>query len=102
MQTQKNSHCRLWLGRIFISYLRKAGHTVHLYEKSRYQADSVLGTFNKFSNVKQGLESARWCWDIGFSSRNRNTHGQTRYSLGRQATFKIMVKKVIYSISRGR
>jgi kynurenine 3-monooxygenase len=23
----------------------------------RYQADSVLGTFNKFSNVKQGLES---------------------------------------------
>jgi hypothetical protein len=28
-------------------------------------------------------------------SRNRNTHGQTRYSLGRQSlTFKIMVKKV--------
>jgi flavin-dependent dehydrogenase len=45
--------------------------------------------------------SARWCWDIGFSSRNRNTHGQA-YSLGTSLTFKIMVKKVkVFILSRG-
>jgi kynurenine 3-monooxygenase len=45
------------VGSLLAIYLRKAGHTVHLYDRSPDIRFSSR-TFNKFSNVKQGLESA--------------------------------------------
>jgi hypothetical protein len=77
MQTQKTIVGLV--GSLLAIYRKQAIPFTYMIEV-RYQADSVLRTFNKFSNVKQGLESARWCWDIGFSSRNRNTHGQTLFT----------------------
>jgi kynurenine 3-monooxygenase len=103
MQTQKNSHCRLWLvGSLLAIYLRKAGHTVHLYDRSPDIRQIQFRTFNKFSNVKQGLESARWCWDIGFSSRNRNTMDKRAIHLvDKQLSKYGQEGESIYSISRG-
>jgi hypothetical protein len=48
------------------------------------------------------LESARWCWDIGFSSRNRNTHGQRAIHFDK-LNFQNYGQEgeSIYSISRG-
>jgi kynurenine 3-monooxygenase len=54
--SKKNSH-RLWLGRIFIYLLTQAGHTVHLYDRSPDIRQFSSRTFNKFSNVKQGLKA---------------------------------------------
>jgi 2-polyprenyl-6-methoxyphenol hydroxylase-like FAD-dependent oxidoreductase len=72
------------LGSLLAIYL-KAGHTVHLYDRSPDIRQIQFSGRSINLAMSNRVWKARWCWDIGFSSRNRNTHGQTRYSLGRQA-----------------
>jgi kynurenine 3-monooxygenase len=98
------------VGSLLAIYLRKAGHTVHLYDRSPDIRQIQFGTFNKFSNVKQGLESARWCWDIGsvheiaipmdkraihlvdkLNFQNYGQEGESIYSISRGALNKRMI-----------
>jgi kynurenine 3-monooxygenase len=96
------------VGSLLAIYLRKAGHTVHLYDRSPDIRQFSSRTFNKFSNVKQGLRSMVLGYRIQFTKsqypwtnaihlvdklnfQNYGQEGESIYSISRGALNKRMI-----------